>query len=674
MADNNKLSQKIDEKIIFGLEWLAEQMPGGFFIYSADKSQEILYVNEATCRMFGCDTVSEFKELTGYTFRGMVHPEDFDGIQTSIEEQIADPINHNMDYVVYRIVRKDGAVRWVDDYGHFANMPGYGDVFYVFIGDITEKRMAQEEQERSRVLAIALKEAERANVAKTAFLSNMSHEIRTPMNAIIGLDNIALKNPELSDETREQLTKIGASARHLLSLINDILDMSRIESGRMSIKNEEFNFGDMLEQINTMIGSQCDDKGLQYNCTINGHLDDFYIGDEMKLKQVIINILGNAVKFTPEPGSIDFIVEVVESDSKKSTLRFVMRDTGVGMDKAFVPRIFDAFSMENEGMGNKYGSSGLGMAITKNIVDMMNSTITVWSEKGTGSEFTLCVPLGRVEKKTEGDEGLNPENIHALIIDDDITACEHAQLILNRIGVSSDYSLSGKEALVRFENALARQKPYNLILMDWKMPEMDGIEATKRFREKFADEDFSIILTTYNWDEIMEEALAAGVAGFMSKPFFKKSILSQIQTIMTSSGTGQAKKKVSLAGKRILLAEDMTINAEIMKQLLRMKDMEMDHAENGELVVDMFKESAENTYAAILMDIRMPILNGLEATAAIRALDRDDAKKIPIIAMTANAFDEDVRLSLDAGMNAHLSKPVEPDALFATLEKIITEE
>ena len=539
---------------------------------------------------------------------------------------------------------------------------------------MTDDNIIKEEQEKNRLLSIALKEAERANIAKTAFLSNMSHEIRTPMNAIIGLNNIALRNPDLPEETRDQLTKIGASARHLLSLINDILDMSRIESGRMTIKNEEFSFGDMLEQINTMIGSQCDDKGLSYNCRINGSLDDFYTGDDMKLKQVIINILGNAVKFTPAPGSIDFIVEVLKAEADKATVQFIMKDTGVGMDEDFLPKIFDAFSMENEGMGNRYGSSGLGMAITKNIVDMMKGTISVKSVKGEGSEFTLNIPLGRVHKQSENDTGVIPNSIHALIIDDDITACEHAQLILNKIGIDSDHCLSGNEALTKFENSLARQKPYNLILMDWKMPEMDGIDATRLFRERFRDESFTVILTTYNWDEVMEEALEAGVDGFISKPFFKKSILGQIQTIMLNTSPKAPVKKTSLSGKRILLAEDMTINAEIMRQLLRMKEVDMDHAENGELVVDMFKESDEFSYSAILMDIRMPIRNGLEATKLIRELDRADAKSIPIIAMTANAFDDDVQLSLEAGMNAHLTKPVEPDALFGMLEKLIEDK
>ena len=659
-------------------EWIIEQMPGGFFIYRADESQEILYMNQAVLTIFGCDTEAEFKKLTGNTFRGMVHPEDFEATQASIDAQIADSANRNMDYVVYRIIQKNGDVRWIDDYGHYANMPGFGDVYYVFIYDITEKYLEQESirrkvDEQNRMLENALREAENANASKTVFLSNMSHEIRTPMNAIIGLDNIALRNPELSDDTRDQLKKIGGSAKHLLSLINDILDMSRIESGRMNIRKEEFSFGDMLEQINTMIESQCDDRGLEFVCRINGHIDDYYIGDDMKLKQVIINILGNAVKFTESPGTVTFTVEEISRNGSKAEIRFVMKDTGIGMDKEYIPKIFDAFTQENEGTSNKYGSTGLGMAITKNIVEMMDGSISVESEKGVGSEFTVVVTLGVSSHVKDVEDELDPASMKVLIIDDDITACEHAELVLGKLGISSDYCLSGEEAVEVFEKQSARQEPYKLVLVDWKMPGWDGVEVIRQFRKRFAADNPIIILTTYNWDDVMEDALDAGVDGFLSKPFFAKSILKEIKEIMKNGRAryGAQDKKVSLAGRRILLAEDMPINAEIMKQLLKLKDMETDHAENGKLVVEMFEESKENYYDAILMDVRMPLLNGLEAAGKIRELDRDDAKNIPIIALTANAFDEDVQKSLEAGMNAHLSKPIEPDALFETLQKMI---
>ncbi len=543
--------------------------------------------------------------------------------------------------------------------------------FYILLkSDVTD--LLREQRQRNELLANALQEAEQANAAKTSFLSSMSHEIRTPMNAIIGLDSIALSDPDLPPKTREQLEKIGGSAKHLLSLINDILDMSRIESGRMTLRNEEFSFREMLEQINTMIHGQCQDKGLTYECRIHGHVEDYYIGDDMKLKQVIINILGNAVKFTPEGGTVTFLVEPVSQFEDKATMRFMMKDTGIGMDKAYLPKIFEAFSQEDAGKANKYGSTGLGMAITKNIVEMMNGNISVESEKGVGSTFTVTVTLKQSDKKARDTENLRPQDMHVLVIDDDPVACEHAKLVLEEVGIVSDSCFSGREALEMLRLAHARREAYNLILVDLKMPEQNGVEVTRKIRELYNGESTIIILTAYNCEDIMEDALDAGVDSFMSKPLFASGVLKEFnQAIQRKNAANEEVHKADLTGKRILLAEDMLINAEIMKELLSMRDMEVDHAENGQLVVDMFSQSAPDTYDAILMDVRMPVMTGLEATAAIRALDRPDAKTIPIIAMTANAFDEDVQRSLQVGMNAHLSKPVEPEHLYETLEILI---
>lgn len=529
-----------------------------------------------------------------------------------------------------------------------------------------------EEQEKNRMLEKALEDAENANMAKTAFLSNMSHEIRTPMNAIIGLYNIAIKNPDLPDETREILDKIGGSANHLLSLINDILDMSRIESGKLVIKKQDFSFGDMLEQINTMVEAQCTDKGLEFECHVKGHLSDYYISDEMKLKQILINILGNAVKFTDAPGRITFLVEEEKKDKKYSYIRFVIKDTGIGIDEDYIPKIFEPFSQEVEGTSNKYGSTGLGLAITKRIVDMMKGTIEVESTKNVGSTFTLVIPLG-ISEKTGSDEDFNPGSIKTLILDDDLNACEHAQMVLGRIGIAADYCLDGKEALSILEKSKARQDPYKLFLVDWKMPGMDGIEVTRALRQELKDDFTTVILTTYNWDEIMDEALKAGVDAFLAKPLFARSIRKEIKEIMQEKRKRyrDGAKKVSLKGRKVLIAEDMDINALIMKQILKMKEVEADHASDGLEAISMFEKSAVGEYAAILMDIRMPKCDGLRATELIRKLDREDAKSVPVIALSANAFDEDVELSLKAGLNAHLSKPVEPDALFKTLEKFI---
>jgi len=527
----------------------------------------------------------------------------------------------------------------------------------------------------NEALSDALEAAKEANKAKTAFLSNMSHEIRTPMNAIIGLDNIALNDPEISPKTREYLTKIGDSAEHLLSLINDILDMSRIESGRLILKNEEFQFSKLIEYVNTMFSSQCSGKGLDYHCHINGHVDDYYIGDNMKLRQVLINILGNAVKFTPTGGNVNLDIERTAQFDGKSTIRFVIRDSGIGMSKEFLPHIFDTFAQEDATSANKYGSSGLGLAITKNMVEMMNGNIHVESEKGKGSTFIVTVTLlDSARKDSDSDDfEIKPHEMSVLIVDDDPVACEHAKLVLEKSGISSETVSSGKEAIEMVKLRHARQNPYNLILVDWQMPEMDGVETTREIRKIVGNESAIIILTAYKWDEILDEAVEAGVDSFIAKPLFASNLLDEFKDAVRRKNTVMKKAEITteLAGKKVLVAEDVQINAEILKMILQMRSIENDVAENGKIAVEMFASKPAGTYSAILMDMRMPEMDGLEATRAIRAMKRDDAKKIPIIALTANAFDEDVQRSLQAGLNAHLSKPVKPEQLYQTLEELI---
>ena len=424
-----------------------------------------------------------------------------------------------------------------------------------------EQRLALQEQllERSQELSEALEAAEQANRAKTVFLSNMSHEIRTPMNAIIGLDNIALNEPDVPERVREQLEKIGTSAQHLLGIINDILDMSRIESGRMIIRSEEFSFSGMLEQVNTIIGGQCRDKGLTYECRTVGKIDDYYVGDETKLRQVMINILGNAVKFTPEGGSVTFLIEEGRRFDRKAALKMTFQDTGIGMSREYLPHLFDAFSQEDASSTSKYGSTGLGMPITKSIVELMNGSISVESEKGKGTTFTVTVTLGESDRAGSGTE----------------------------------------------------------------------------------------------------EAAASG----------ERTALEEFRG--ASRGKDGDHPRACLKGRRVLLAEDVEVNAEIMVMVLGMREMEADVAENGRIAVEMYLAQPAGYYDAILMDMRMPEMDGLEATRAIRASGREDAETVPVIALTANAFDEDVQRSMQAGLNAHLSKPVEPDALFDTLETLI---
>ncbi len=447
----------------------------------------------------------------------------------------------------YEMLRMSGVRKPEDRDDHIIHAVGVG------FTDVDEE--TREDIEQRHALQEALDLAQEANQAKTVFLSNMSHEIRTPMNAIIGLDSLALSEPDVPENVREYLSKIGSSAQHLLGIINDILDMTRIESGKMTLRNERFSLKNMVELIDTMMISQCGDKDITYNSHMDEDISEFYLGDDMKLKEVIINILGNSVKYTNPGGSVEFGVKKVTTYENKTTLLFTMKDNGIGMDKEFLPRIFEAFSQEDLKAVNKYGSTGLGMAITKNLVDMMNGKIEVDSEKGIGTEFRVTLT---------------------------------------------------------FENA--------------------------------EDDKAKDISPEIDTNAITGDAMAPPAA---------------------------ENEEIVLEGRKILVAEDMDINAQILLRILSQKGIVADRVENGKLALEKFSASEDGYYDAILMDMRMPEMDGLQATSAIRALDRADAKSIPIIALTANAFDEDVERSLQAGLNAHLSKPLEPDNIFRTLKNLI---
>ncbi|MBQ9009899.1 MAG: amino acid permease [Clostridia bacterium] len=567
----------------------------------------------------------------------------------------------------------------LDQVGHSLGRNSLMQMALVVVAIVILLRIYSQIQKRERQTEVEKALAEESSRAKTSFLSNMSHEIRTPMNAIIGLDNIALRDPDLTPRTREHLEKIGASAKHLLGLINDILDMSRIESGRVVLKNEEFSFREFLDQINIMINGQCQDKGLTYECHIIGKVSDYYRGDDMKLKQVLINILGNSVKFTNPPGSVTLSVEQTGSYEGINVLRFVMSDTGIGMDREFIPKIFEAFSQEDVTNTNSYGGSGLGMAITRNFVEMMNGEISVESEKGVGTTFTVTVSLKSSSRSASEEHGQLPPDLRVLVVDDDEIACEHSEVVLRSIGIEADTTEKPAEALQMVRKAHEQGNPYHLLLTDYKMPDMNGLELVHAIRAFDHGETAVIMLTGYNWDDIEEEAEREKVDRILAKPLFTDSLLRTIHAVLDkrrgvtvgAQPIPEAPEAGALAGCRVLMAEDVEQNAEILADLLELEEIESEHAENGEIAVRMFSEHPAGYYDAILMDVRMPVMDGLTATRQIRAMAREDAKTIPIIAMTANVFDEDVERSLQAGMNVHLSKPIEPERLYETMAKLI---
>ena len=660
------------------LDTIHEMLGSGKWTMDFDESGAIARVNwsDEFRRMLGYRNQEDFPNVME-SWSDLLHPNDKERVRKEFFETIADYTGKKTYDVEYQLLTKNRGDRWYRAVGKPTRRPDGTPITYVGVFlDITEqKEMMSKLAHQRESMHAALEQANEANKAKTAFLSNMSHEIRTPMNAIIGLNNIALSDPTISAKTRDYLERIGVSAHHLLGIINDILDMSRIESGRMAIKSEEFSFAKMLEQINTIVSGQCGDKGLHYDCRTVGHIDHYYIGDAQKLRQVLINILGNAVKFTPEGGTVNFTIEDVRKLNRQATLRFTISDTGIGMSEEFLPHIFDAFSQEDSSSTSKYGSTGLGMPITKSIVKLMNGAIDVESEKGVGTTFVVTITLMQADREMDDPDEyeLHPHEMSVLVIDDDPVACDHAKLILSHMGITCETVLSGEEAVELVKIRHIRREDFNLILVDWKMPGMNGLETTKQIRSIVGNNTPIIILTSYNWEDIEEEAREAGVDTFASKPLFAGTVMDEFRTAFRKKKADSARPAVDLKGRRVLLAEDVEINAEIMMMVLSMREVDVDHAQNGKIAVEMYQSHEPGYYDAILMDMRMPEMDGLEATQVIRATDQADARTIPIIALTANAFDDDVQRSMQAGLNAHLSKPVEPDLLFETLEELLAE-
>jgi signal transduction histidine kinase/DNA-binding response OmpR family regulator len=530
------------------------------------------------------------------------------------------------------------------------------------------------EAEQRELLELAAQQAEAANHAKSDFLSNMSHDIRTPMNAIMGMTAIAAMHIDDKERVMDCLNKITVSGKHLLGLINSVLDMSKIESGKISLSEEEFSLSDTIDSLLTLFHGQLQAKNLELRASITSIRHENVIGDEQRLSQIFVNIMGNAVKFTPEGGMLSLHIREKNSDvADWGCYEFVFEDTGIGMEQEFVDMIFEPFARAADSRISSIEGTGLGMSIAVSIARMMGGDIKVESELGKGSRFTVTVYLKLNDSTEEALQQL--ADLPILVVDDEEDACISACDILNELAMKAEYVTSGDEAVRRVSEAHEEEEDFSVVILDWQMPGKDGLQTTREIREAVGEDVPIIILSAYDWSDIEQEATLAGVTAFIEKPLFRSRLTHVLKTVL---GIDQEKEKETdlnafqrhnYEGKRVLLTEDNELNVEIATELLHIVGLEVETAENGREAVDKVSGHSSDYYDLIFMDIQMPIMNGYEAATAIRAIEREDAKRIPIIAMTADAFAEDVKKALEAGMDGHIAKPIDIEKLEKTVEE-----
>ena len=746
----------------------------------------------------------------------MVHPDDYEDISSSIVRQV-DERNDDSDHIEYRIIRKDGEVRWIDDYGHYVESDVYKGIYYVFISDVTEKRLQAESDKATRSAVIealsrvynsvwlvddienerftlyridghdgkehlevasealkkltytqamgyyadsviypddrerfkkdtalervientdnkliysvgfkrvfedavryycvefagiellggktgivlgfkdvdeevrkemdirqaltdAIDAANASNKAKSKFLSSMSHDIRTPMNGIIGMTAIAATHIDDKELVADCLKKITDSSEHLLALINEVLDMNKIESGKVELQEEAFNLADLIDNMINMTRPQLLDREHQFKVNVINVKNELVIGDSRRIQQVFVNIMSNAIKYTPNGGKISLSIN--ERPTRAHGIghyEFIFEDNGIGMTEEFQKHIFEPFTRSGDKNVSSIQGTGLGMAISRNIVRMMGGDISVESRYGEGSKFTVNIYL-KLQNSVDIDY-TRFADLHVLVADDDPLSCETTCEILNDLGMNSEWVLSGRSAVERVKIRHEQERDFYAVIIDWKMPDMDGVETTRRIRELVGNDIPIIVFSAYDWTDIEYEAREAGVDLFISKPLFKSKLVNLFNMMVTSSTDYETSMKplkkiedLDLTGHRILLAEDNLINAEIAKNILQMTGLEVEWVEDGQEAADRMNDVPDGYYDLIFMDIQMPKLNGYEATGNIRDSEREYLKKVPIIAMTANAFADDVVQAKNAGMNEHIAKPLDFEELAKILQTFI---
>ena len=617
------------------------------------------------------------EESMGLYIRKFVQADDRDMLwQAVAREKLREELAEKKTYYVNYRVMKDGKVKYFQMKAVRAGLweEGHG----IVLGFHSVDEETRNEMEKKSLLEDALSQAKRASKAKSIFLSNMSHDIRTPMNAIVGFTTLAIAHIDHRDQVEEYLKKIKTSGDHLLSLINDVLDMSRIESGKIHLEEKLCSLPEILHGLCNILQADIHAKQLELRIDTVDVFDEEIYCDKLRLNQVLLNLVSNSVKYTGAGGIINIrITEKAGAPEGYGYYEFLIRDSGIGMSEEFVAHIFEPFEREESTTASGVQGTGLGMAITKNIVDMMHGSIEVKSEQGVGSEFTASFMFRLHAEAKEPPEIAELKNYRALVVDDDFNTCDSVSYMLGQLGMRAEWTLSGKEAVLRTHQAVTREDSYRVYVIDWLLPDMNGIEVARRIRNEMGKKALILVLTAYDWTDIEDEAKAAGVTAFCSKPLFLSELRNCLRNIVDSNVKKEkdaVRQKPEIPKGRILLTEDIEMNQEIAVVILGDAGFSVDVAGNGQIAVDMLSKSEPGYYQLVLMDIQMPVMNGYEAAKRIQSLENQELASIPIIAMTANAFEEDKQEALKCGMNGHIAKPIDVDTLFATLKRILEKE
>ena len=631
------------------------------FLMLDAKTYKADYVSPNVEKLLGITVEQIQKDIS---VLGKLHSEDCEDPKKNYLKEIQ--VNEQQEWDFEYVHQKTGEQRWFHIIAMGSEVNGKKKYILVMSDRTVDRKMNQ-------ALYEAVRAAETANRAKSTFLSNMSHDIRTPMNAVIGFTTLAVSNIDNKEKVRDYLGKILSSSNHLLSLINDVLDMSRIESGKIHLEETEVSLSDMLHDLKTIISGHIYAKQLELYMDAMDVTDEDVYCDKTRLNQVLLNLLSNEIKFTPAGGTVSVRLKQFPGTKKGSGLYEIrVKDSGIGMSQEFIQRIFSPFERERTSTVSRTQGTGLGMAITKNIVDMMGGTIEVRTEQGKGTEFIVRLPL-RIQSEQRSIEKIAElEDLKALVVDDDFNTCDSVTKMLVKVGMRSEWTLSGKEAVLRARQSMELGDAFHAYIIDWRLPDMNGIEVTRQIRS-LGDDTPIIILTAYDWSDIEVEARAAGVNAFCAKPLFMSDIRETLMTAIGQKQTGAEncilpETGSDFRGRCILLVEDNELNREIAEEILKQYGFLVDIAENGAVAVEKVKNSAPGTYDLVLMDIQMPVMNGYEATEQIRALEDPALAKIRILAMTANAFDEDRKKALKCGMDGFMSKPIVMEELIRELQ------